>query len=77
MRISKKAVQEYLESAYPDWKNFEQIVEEIPVMFNFDVFELQDQLDRLCAEGKIEKEFPSFRECFGEWQRYRFIKKEK
>lgn len=76
MRISKKAVLEYLKSVYPDWKNFEQIVDEIPVMTNFDVFELQDRLDRLCAEGKIEKEFPSIRECLGEWQRYRFSKKE-
>ena len=38
MRISKKAVLGYLESVYPQWKTFEQIVDEIPVMFNFDVF---------------------------------------
>jgi hypothetical protein len=71
MRISKKIVLDYLESVYPDWKNFEQITDEVPVMFNFDVLELQDRLDRLCVEGKIEKEYSSHKECLGEWQRYR------
>lgn len=77
MRISKKVALDYLESVYPDWKNFEQIVNEVPVMFNFDVFELQNRIDRLCADGKIEKEFPSSEDCLGEWQRYRLIKRKK
>lgn len=77
MRISKKVVLEYLESVYPDWKNFEQIMDGLPVMFNFDVFELQDRIDKLCTEGNVEKEFPSFSECRGEWQRYRIKRKEK
>ena len=77
MRISKKVVLEYLESVYPTWKTFSQIADDVPVMFNFDVLELQDRLDKLCVEGKVEKEFPSYKECLGEWQRYRFIKKEK
>lgn len=77
MRISKKVVLEYLEGVYPDWKNFEQIMDGLPVMFNFGVWELQRRIDKLCAEGKVEKEFPSFAECQGEWQRYRIIRKGK
>lgn len=75
MRLSKKIVLDYLESVYPDWKNFEQISDEVPTTINFDIFELQARLDRLCADGKIETEFPSFSKCMGERQRYRFIKK--
>ena len=74
MRISKKIVLEYLKSVYPDWKNFKQIADGVPVMFNFDVFELQSRIDRLCTDGKIE--FSSYKECLGEEQRYRFIKKD-
>lgn len=77
MRISKKIVLEYLESVYPEWKNFEQIADGVPTMINFSVFELQDRIDKLCAAGKIEKEFPSYAECLGEWQRYRINRKEK
>ena len=77
MRISKKTVLEYLESVYPAWKNFEQIMDGLPVMFNYDVFELQDRIDSLCATGKIEKEFPDYAISKGEWQHYRFINKEK
>ena len=75
MRLSKKVVLEYLESVYPEWKNFEQIVEELPVMFNFDMFELQDRLDKLRDEGKVEADFPSRKDCLGERQRYRTNRK--
>lgn len=72
MRVSKKIVLEYLESVYPDWKNFEQIADDLPVMFNFDFFELQARLDRLLIEGKIEKEFPALGPlCLGNRRRYR------
>ena len=75
MRISKKAVLEYLESVYPVWKNFDQIADEIPVTFGFDMFELQDRLNVLCEKGKIEKEFPTESYLTGNRQRYR-LKKE-
>lgn len=55
MRISKKIVLDYLESVYPKWKTFEQIVDEVPVMFNFDIYELEDRLRKLYNEGRIEK----------------------
>lgn len=74
MRLSQKIVLGYLGSVHPTWKTFEQIAEELPVMFNFDIFELQDRLNTLCDKGKIEKEFPEG--CFrlGKQQRYRIIK---
>ncbi len=76
MRVSKKIVLEYLESVYPDWKSFEQICNEIPIMFNFDVFELQSRIDGLFKKGKIEKDFFD-EEFIGKLKikRYRIIKK--
>ena len=76
MRLSQKVVLEYLKSVYPDWKNFEQITEDLPVMFNFDIFELQDRIDSLCFKGKIEKEFTDCSVISGNWQRYRYNRKE-
>ena len=74
MRISKKIVLEYLESVYPNWKTFEQIADEVPVMFSFDIFELQERLDRLLEEGKIEKELPFFENCLSDGPRYRITR---
>lgn len=73
MRISKKVVLEYLESVYPTWKTFQQIVDEVPVMFNFDMFELEERLRKLYEERKIEKQ----RDDINTTQYFRFIKNKK
>lgn len=77
MRISKKIVLDYLKSVYPAWKTFEQIVDEVPVMFNFDIYELEDRLKKLYNEGKIDKWWETIDVTpYSDSQRYRLHIKE-
>ena len=56
-RLSQKAVLEYLESVYPEWETFQQIVDNIPLL-RVDCANLSAILTKLEGRGLIDSEVP-------------------
>lgn len=68
-RLSQKIVLEYLKSVYPEWKNFEDICDELPVV-NIDCINLSVILQKLTNKKHIEeiKGNESTHDYYHEWR---------
>lgn len=56
-RLSQKVVLEYLKSIYPEWRDFEHIFDELPIV-NVEAINLACILQKLVDKGLIEYDAP-------------------
>ena len=68
-RLSQKVVLEYLKSVYPEWKNFEDICDELPLL-HIDYVNLYTILQKLVDKKQIEeiKGNELTRDAYHEWR---------
>lgn len=68
-RLSQKVVLEYLKGVYPEWKNFEDICKELPIL-HIDYVDLYGILQKLVDKKQIEeiRGNPLTHDDFHEWR---------
>lgn len=73
-RLSQKAVLEYLENAYPEWKSFSEIYDEVPIL-HVDTISPSLILEKMAASGLISKDDHEIKETSRGFIYYRFNRK--